>query len=480
MAAPFLSTLAFVAFTLLLAARADTQPACSRDGDGDGLCDIEDNCPEDANPAQGDSDDDGKGDACDSCPHDTGADEDDCLGPGAWTPRSGNDVARSEIGAETLDGLVYIIGGQQSGAAETVEVYDPATDDWRDGPDLPVGRDHIQPVVVGRKLYVIGGLDTFPGPSLDDVLIFDADRPELGWTEGAHMLTSRGAHGCAAWDTKIYCAGGLSSTVGNTAIASMEVYDTVADEWAALAPMPRVRDHFRAEIIGGKLYAASGRNLAIEATFAFNDVYDIASNTWSQAAPIPTARGGYASAVVEGRLLVIGGEGVGPPNGVFPNVEEYDPARNVWRPLADLPAPRHGIGAGVSRAFDGVKRRVYVAAGAPKAGSGSSTTHHSFEYDAVSQCVRGADCDDRDPCTGGQCNDGTCGHVALPGGDADGDGEVQASDALVALRASVGSHACECACDLNGAGGVTAADALLILRVALEIDPAVPCPCEAP
>jgi N-acetylneuraminic acid mutarotase len=452
---------------------------CTLDGDADGRCDVEDNCPEDANAQQADGDGDGRGDACDACPNAAGGAEDACLGSGAWTERASNDIARSEIGVTVLDGLVYIIAGQQSAAASSVEIYDPATDEWSDGPDLPAGRNHIQPVTVGRKIYVIGGLADFPGPSLDDVYIFDADAPQLGWTQGAPMPTSRGAQGCAAWDAKIYCAGGLSSTAGNTAIAVMEVYDTAADSWDTLAPMPRVRDHFRGEVIDGRFYAASGRNLAIAATYEFNDVYDIATDTWSQAMPIPTPRGGYASAVLEGRLLVIGGEGVGPPDGVFPHVEEYDPARNTWRRLADLPVPRHGIGGALSRALDGQKTRVYVAAGGPRAGGSSSTAHPSFEYEVAVPCRATAVCEDGDPCTRGVCSDGSCSHATSIGGDVDYDGAVDASDALVALRSSIGGGACECACDLDGRTGLTVGDALFILRVALELAEPPPCDCDA-
>jgi hypothetical protein len=38
------------------------------DSDGDGICDAEDNCPANSNPAQEDTDGDGVGNACDNCP----------------------------------------------------------------------------------------------------------------------------------------------------------------------------------------------------------------------------------------------------------------------------------------------------------------------------------------------------------------------------------------------------------------------------
>jgi hypothetical protein len=47
------------------------------DGDGDGICEQEDNCPNAANPNQADRDTDGTGDECDVCPDDPENDSDD-------------------------------------------------------------------------------------------------------------------------------------------------------------------------------------------------------------------------------------------------------------------------------------------------------------------------------------------------------------------------------------------------------------------
>jgi hypothetical protein len=62
-------------------------------------------------------------------------------------------------------------------------------------------------------------------------------------------------------------------------------------------------------------------------------------------------------------------------------------------------------------------------------------------------------------------------------GDANGDGQIGATDALVVLAAAVGSGSCEPArCDVDESGGVTASDALAILRVAVGIPVVLSCP----
>ncbi len=55
-------------------------------------------------------------------------------------------------------------------------------------------------------------------------------------------------------------------------------------------------------------------------------------------------------------------------------------------------------------------------------------------------------------------------------GDADGDGSVTASDALIILVASVSAGQCTpCACDANGDSLVTATDALAVLQYAVGL-----------
>ncbi len=108
----------------------------------------------------------------------------------------------------------------------------------------------------------------------------------------------------------------------------------------------------------------------------------------------------------------------------------------------------------------------------------------------------GIDCDDGDSCTADdECKDGICVGTPLKGcvvtttttleevvcGDADGDGKVEASDALAALKAAVGVGVCAFVrCDWNGDGSLTAPDALLILREAVGQPGSPNCPDSEP
>jgi hypothetical protein len=62
-------------------------------------------------------------------------------------------------------------------------------------------------------------------------------------------------------------------------------------------------------------------------------------------------------------------------------------------------------------------------------------------------------------------------------GDATGDGDTTATDALRALKAALGSASCElCICDVNDSGGINTTDALIVLRVAVGQSLAFSCP----
>jgi hypothetical protein len=62
-------------------------------------------------------------------------------------------------------------------------------------------------------------------------------------------------------------------------------------------------------------------------------------------------------------------------------------------------------------------------------------------------------------------------------GNADGKGNITATDALLVLRTATGVSNCSaCLCDVNGVGGVTASDALSVLRVSVGVPLEFHCP----
>jgi N-acetylneuraminic acid mutarotase len=174
-----------------------------------------------------------------------------------WTP-----VAAMPAGMErgaaavfTDSTNVFLAGGASADAAlASVLIYEPGTDTWSAGPDLPSPRSHA----VGVGQHVIGGLASLESTEpLDDVLALVFE-----WTERAPMPTARGGAACALIDELIYCAGGEA---GSSALRATEVYDPSADVWTELDPMPRGRAGTGGAALGGALWVPGGAHrLAFE------------------------------------------------------------------------------------------------------------------------------------------------------------------------------------------------------------------------
>jgi hypothetical protein len=72
---------------------------------------------------------------------------------------------RSGIGAATLGGGIYVVGGEApEGTFAQVEIFDPAANRWTRGPDLPTPRHGLGVVEHQGRLYVLAGGPT-PGGS---------------------------------------------------------------------------------------------------------------------------------------------------------------------------------------------------------------------------------------------------------------------------------------------------------------------------
>lgn len=101
-----------------------------------------------------------------------------------------------------------------------------------------------------------------------------------------------------------------------------------------------------------------------------------------------------------------------------------------------------------------------------------------LDGDGVTEIAAGAPQDD----DGAGDNSGAIWTLFMTGppalcGDADADGAVASTDALIALYAAVGSASCAvCVCDVNASGAVTATDAQAVLAAAVGLPVELGCP----
>lgn len=109
---------------------------------------------------------------------------------------------------------------------------------------------------------------------------------------------------------KLYVFGGL--TPGWIPRGLVYAYDPAADRWTKKKPMALPSYHVAVTELGGKVYVFGGFVPPAAGPPAWVPIdnaweYDSAADTWKALAPMPTKRGSPVAAAVGGRIYVVGG-----------------------------------------------------------------------------------------------------------------------------------------------------------------------------
>ena len=270
-------------------------------------------------------------------------------------------VARHEAAFVGVGDKFYLLGGR---GIRPVSIYDTNTGVWTQGPEPPVEMHHLQPVVVGTKVYIMGAMTGgFPSEyPVHHIYIYDTESDTWGKGDAFPEDRQRGSTGNVLFGGKIYLLCGIKNGHIGDHKKWADSYDLATGAWEVLADAPRTRDHFQAALHNGRIYVLGGRNTGssetpFEGTVAEVDVYDIASDSWSTLPnPIPTQRAGTFSTFFDGHILVAGGESAVQET-AHAEVEGVDPDTGEWKAYPEFNQGRHGTGLVV---FDG---DLYAASG---------------------------------------------------------------------------------------------------------------------
>ncbi|WP_394620301.1 Kelch repeat-containing protein [Lentzea sp. JNUCC 0626] len=199
-----------------------------------------------------------------------------------WTklPPMPKGFERGSAAMGVLGTRIYLAGGMRTltpgpgGLQDTiadVHTYDVVTRRWATLPSLPEARDHVGGAIVGGTFYVVGGRDRGQVNVRDTVYAYSRGK----WTERAPMPTPRGGIASAVVGSKIYTFGGEGKVVDgvNTVFSETEAYDTRANRWEVLAPMPIPRHGTAAIGVADTIYIPGGGNRGGGAPMDVNDAY---------------------------------------------------------------------------------------------------------------------------------------------------------------------------------------------------------------
>jgi len=144
----------------------------------------------------------------------------------------------------------------------TNEVYDPATNTWETRSPMPTARNHVAVGVVNGKIYVIGGRlgSGFIGRAANTDTVEGYDPATDQWSATLdRMPTPRSALAFGTYKGKIYVAGGeLQTAYMAAAFRAVEAYDPATNSWSSLPPLEFPRHGAGGDVLGNRFHVVTG------------------------------------------------------------------------------------------------------------------------------------------------------------------------------------------------------------------------------
>jgi non-specific serine/threonine protein kinase len=206
------------------------------------------------------------------------------------------------------------------------------------------------------RLYVLGG-GTSSASASRAAFVFFRGR----WTRLPDMPESRAAAGAAVVGRTLYVMGGVTDAgrLNNRELARTALaFDLDARRWTTIEG-PTPREHLGVTAARGAVYVVAGRTAGFDSNLRLVEVYVPSRRTWSKLPDVPSPRGGTGATTVLNSIVSVGGEAT---DGTIRTVYRFDVATRQWRRLSDMRTPRHGL------AVVGFRGRVYAIAGGPTPG----------------------------------------------------------------------------------------------------------------
>jgi N-acetylneuraminic acid mutarotase len=226
-----------------------------------------------------------------------------------WVFKKSMPTPREHFSTAVFQNKIYCIGGQ-AGVNESTyepiytdvnEVYDPATDTWETKTPMPTPRLGLDANTVNGKIYLIGG--QIPGFYTTDNSTSLALNEEYNpitdtWAVKASSPYATMNYASAVFNDVLYVFGGLQ--LNDVNIQTMvQMYDPKSDSWSFGNPSPL-------PLVGSSIAVTTGLQAPIQFNF-IPEIFNPVTGNWSTGASMPTQRMAFEVAVVDELIYAIGG-----------------------------------------------------------------------------------------------------------------------------------------------------------------------------
>jgi N-acetylneuraminic acid mutarotase len=269
-----------------------------------------------------------------------------------WSTAAPALLPRAEAEGAVVNGKLYVFGGYLDGSftpTNRMDVYDPATNTWRQLASLPLALSHIGVAADAHNIYIAGGYP--PGPTgtyqtfaTTSVSRYDVDTNT--WSAMPSLPAARGGGALALANGILHFFGG--SDINRSDATTHWTLPLTGTAWQTSTALPAPRNHLGGVTLNGTIYAVGGQQGQDAAAVYRADVdrWDAATASWKSAAPLPSARSHISGATfaMNGRIIVLGGE----TSYQFSTSQAlaYDPVADSWTQLTPLPVAIHSGVAG--------------------------------------------------------------------------------------------------------------------------------------
>ena len=224
---------------------------------------------------------------------------------GEWVTATSLGNPRKGVSLSVVDGKIYAIGGINNNGklSNNCNCFDPSTNRWTTLTPRPVVVANVSSVVVGTKIYTLGGTTTLDSYAMDNgVYVYDTvndswESITVSGSPNANLLRN-GAY-YVEFENTIY-------SLTNTTIARF-IIDTKAWNNNSITNSVTLSQCAATCYYNNRMYIIGGGGYNGENMYDTLYMYDISSNTMTQLSNLPLPLSGAVAEAYNGFIYVFGG-----------------------------------------------------------------------------------------------------------------------------------------------------------------------------